>query len=189
MENLLSIFIGIGLSAASGFRIFIPFLVLGITSTMGFVDLDDDFKWISTAPAIIVFAALTIAEIIGYFNPWIDNMLDTVATPLSIISGTILSLSVITGFDPLIQWSIAIIIGGGIAADFQFLSVKARSVSSVFSGGNGNPVISGLELVFSVILSILSIYLPVITFVIVIILMISLFIILRNAKARLNEKF
>lgn len=189
MEIILSTFAGIGLSAASGFRIFIPFLVLGITSSTGYLDLDDNFKWISTTPAILVFAAFSISEILGYFNPWIDNMLDTITTPLSLIAGTVLSLSVITGINPILHFSIAVIIGGGISAEFQFLSVKARSVSSVFSGGYGNSVISGLELFFSVILSILSVFLPVIVFVIVIILMISLFIILKKAKTRLNEKF
>lgn len=189
MENLLSIFLGIGLSAACGFRIFIPFLILGITSSMGLLDLDPNFEWISSTLFIIIFAAFSLAEIIGYFNPWIDNMLDTVATPLSIIAGIILSLSVITGFDPIIQWAIAIIIGGGITANFQFLSVKARSVSSVFSSGFGNPVISGLELLISIMLSILSILFPLIAFLFVIVLIVSLFVILRNAKARLNEKF
>lgn len=189
MENLISIFIGIGLSAASGFRIFIPFLILGIAVNMGLLNIDSSFVWLSSIQAVILFALATLIEVAGYFNPWVDNMLDTITTPFSIIAGTILSFSVITGIDPFFKLILSFIIGGLIAADFQFLSVKARSISSVFQGGLGNPFISGMELIFSILLSIFSILLPVTSFIIVITLMISLYVILKNAKARLNEKF
>ena len=51
MENLLSVCLGIGLSAACGFRVFIPLLVMSIASLAGHLALSDGFRWIGTYPA------------------------------------------------------------------------------------------------------------------------------------------
>jgi len=74
-EILLTILMGIGLSAASGFRIFIPFLVISIASLTGNLTLVDSFSWIGTYPALITFGMATVLEIAGYYIPWVDNIL------------------------------------------------------------------------------------------------------------------
>jgi hypothetical protein len=170
-ETILTILMGIGLSAASGFRIFIPFLVISIASLSGNLSLGESFTWIGTVPALITFSVATVLEIAGYFIPWIDNLLDTIASPAAVIAGIILMASVVSGMSPLLQWTLAIIAGGGIAATVQTLTSVTRAASTVSTGGIGNPAVSTAELGGSLTLSLMSIFIPVIAGILVLGLM------------------
>lgn len=161
METLLSVFIGIGLSAAVGFRIFIPFLIVSIASLTGNLELSMGFSWIGTYPALIAFSVATIVEILAYYIPWLDNFLDTIEHPASIIAGTVLAGSVITGMPPLLKWSLAIIAGGGVAGTIQATTGLTRLKSSALTGGIGNPIVSTSEAGGSIVLSLIAIYIPV----------------------------
>lgn len=171
MEILLTVLMGIGLSAASGFRIFIPFLIISIASLTGNLQLSDSFSWIGTVPALITFGIAAVLEIGGYFIPWIDNLLDTVASPAAVIAGIILMASVITGMSPLLKWGLTIIAGGGIAASMQALTGFTRLTSTTTTGGAANPLVSTAELGGSAGLAILAILVPVIAAIIVFLLL------------------
>ncbi len=185
LEILLTVLMGIGLSAASGFRIFVPFLVVSIASLTGNLTLADSFSWIGTVPAVITFGVATILEIGGYFIPWVDNLLDTVASPAAVIAGIILTASVILGMSPLIKWTLAIIAGGGVAATVQTLTGTTRAASTATTGGIANPVVSSAELGGSVILAAFAIFLPAVAGIIVIFL---LFWTVRIIKKRFSSK-
>ena len=167
-EIILSILMGIGLSAASGFRIFIPFLVLSIASYTGNISLADSFSWIGTLPALVTFGAATLIEIAGFYIPWIDNLLDTIASPAAVVAGIILTASVVTGMSPLLTWSLAIIAGGGIAGTIQALTGLTRATSSLTTGGLGNPAVSTVESGSSLTLSAIALFIPLIAGIIVI---------------------
>ncbi|MEO6695960.1 MAG: DUF4126 domain-containing protein [Ignavibacteria bacterium] len=157
MDVISGLVMGLSLSAASGFRIFIPFLILSIASLAGWTDALKSSEWIATYPAMIIFGFLSLLEIIGYYCPWIDNMLDLISTPVSIITGTVLASSVMIESDPFSKWVLAILLGGGVALNIQLLTVKARALSSVFSNGKGNQIIASIEIISSIIISILAI--------------------------------
>ncbi|MFQ5931753.1 MAG: DUF4126 domain-containing protein, partial [Nitrospiraceae bacterium] len=89
METLLSICVGIGLSAACGFRVFVPLLVMSIASRGAHLTLAPGFEWIGTYPALLAFAIASCIEIAGYYVPWVDNLLDTIATPTAIVAGIV----------------------------------------------------------------------------------------------------
>lgn len=169
-EIIISILMGIGLSAASGFRIFIPFLVLSVASYTGNISLTDSFSWIGTLPALVTFGAATLIEIAGFYIPWIDNLLDTIASPAAVAAGIILTASVVTGMSPLITWSLAIIAGGGIAGTIQALTGLTRATSSLTTGGLGNPAVSTVESGSSLTLSVMAVFIPFIAGFIVIVL-------------------
>ncbi|HEY6906158.1 MAG TPA: DUF4126 domain-containing protein [Ignavibacteriaceae bacterium] len=169
-EIILTVLMGIGLSAASGFRIFVPFLVISIASISGNLTLADSFSWIGTVPALITFSVATVLEIAGYFIPWVDNILDTIATPTAVIAGIILTASVITGMSPLLKWTLAIIAGGGVAAAIQAITGVTRVTSTATTGGLGNPVVSSAELGGSLLLALIAVFIPVIAAVITILL-------------------
>ena len=171
-EFILSLIIGIGLSASVGFRIFVPFLVLSIFSLLGFVNLSSGFDWIGTYPALIAFGFASLLEIIAYFFPWFDNLLDTVAGPVSIIAGALIMGSVLADFSPLFKWSLAIIAGGGLAGTIQHSTGLLRLTSSTTTGGIANPVISTTEAGASFSLSTLAILLPIVAFLLVLLLVI-----------------
>ncbi len=172
LELLITIFMGIGLSAASGFRIFVPFLVVSIAAFTGNLTLSDSFSWIGTLPALITFSLATVVEIAGYYIPWIDNLLDTIASPIAVIAGAVLMASVLNEISPLVKWVLAIIAGGGVAGTIQAITGVTRITSSVTTGGLGNPAVSSVESGGSLTLSVIAIFIPLIAGIIVIVLLI-----------------
>ncbi len=172
LELILSILMGIGLSAASGFRIFVPFLIISIASLSGNLTLASSFSWIGTVPALITFSIATILEITGYYIPLIDNILDTISSPAAVIAGIILMASVVLGMSPLLKWVLAIIAGGGIAATVQASTGITRVTSTATTAGLGNPVLSSVELGSSVILGVIAVFIPLIAAIVVMLLLV-----------------
>src|ERR1041385_6041987 len=100
MEPVLSFLVGVGLSAACGFRVFVPLLVVSMASSSGHLQLACGFEWMGSTAALIAFATATALEIAGYYLPWVDNLLDTVASPAAIIAGTIVTASLVADMSP-----------------------------------------------------------------------------------------
>jgi hypothetical protein len=173
VEIFLSICIGIGLSAACGFRVFLPLLCVSVAAHFGVahVKLAPSFAWLASTPAMIIFGAATVAEIAAYYVPWVDNLLDTIAVPLAAIAGIFVTASVVADIDPLWRWTLAIIAGGGIATSTQLATTKARVTSSALTGGLGNPVLATIENVLSSILSVFSVLWPVAALVLVVVVL------------------
>ncbi len=161
METLLSVCLGVGLSAACGFRVFVPLLVMSIASLSGHLHLAHGFEWIGSYSALVAFSVATILEIAGYYIPWLDHFLDVIATPAAIVAGTVVSASMVTDMSPLLKWALAIIAGGGAAGVVQGMTVATRGMSLVGTGGLGNPLVATLELAGSVVTSVLAILAPV----------------------------
>jgi len=170
-EILLTILMGIGLSAASGFRVFIPLLVVSIASFTGNLTLADSFSWIGTLPAVITFSIATVFEIAGYYIPWVDNIFDTITSPMAVVAGAVLMASVVTDISPLFKWTLAIIAGGGVAGTIQALTGMTRVTSSLTTGGLGNPAVSTVESGSSITLSAMAVFIPLIAGIIVIALL------------------
>lgn len=174
-QTIIGIILGIGLAASSGFRVFIPLLVLSASAYFGLWELNDSWQWLSSPVALATFGAATLVEIFGYFIPFIDNLLDTIAIPLATMAGTLIMVSTITDLDPVITWVLAIIAGGGTAAAIKTTMGAARATSSVGTAGIGNPVISTAETGISLSMSILAIFLPVIALVVILIIVFFMF--------------
>src|SRR5215467_1920388 len=134
MENLLSALVGIGLAAACGFRVFVPLLVLSLAARSGEMTLAHGFGWIASQPALIAFSVATVVEIAGYYIPWVDHLLDTLASPAAIVAGTVVTASAVTDISPFLKWSLAVIGGGGVAGVVQSGTVLTRAASTVTTG-------------------------------------------------------
>jgi len=160
IEVLLSIAIGVGLAAAVGFRVFVPFTVISLAALSGYLELAPGFDWIGSYPALLVFAVATVLEIAAYYIPWVDNLLDSIATPAAIVAGAVITASVVGDVSPLLRWSLAAIAGGGVAAAVQSGTVLLRGTSSTVTGGLGNFAVSSSELLGSVLTSLLAVFLP-----------------------------
>ncbi len=158
---LLTACLGIGLSAACGFRVFVPMLILSVAANAGHITLASGFDWIGSTPALVTFAVATALEIGAYYIPWLDNLLDSMASPTAVVAGTVVTASVVTDVSPLMQWSMALIAGGGAAGAVQAATVLVRGSSTVGTGGLANPLVSTAELGGSLFMSVLSIFLPI----------------------------
>lgn len=159
--TILSILVGVGLSAACGFRIFVPLLVMNLAAMSGHLHLAQGFQWLGTYPATIAFSVATCLEIAGYYIPWVDHLLDTMATPAAVVAGTIVSASMVADMSPFLKWTLAVIAGGGAAGLIQGTTVVTRGASTAATGGLGNPVVATLELAGAVITSLMALLAPV----------------------------
>ena len=161
-ELITAVALGVGLSASTGFRVFIPMLVASIAAHFGILPLTDSFHWLGSWAAIISFGTATVVEVAAYYIPFVDNLLDTITTPLAVGAGTLLMTSVLPVDNELVKWITGFILGGGAAATIQSGSVISRLTSSKFTAGAGNPVVSTGENVAALGGSILTLFIPVI---------------------------
>ncbi len=171
-ETILSIFLGIGLAASVGFRVFVPLFALSLASHFGIWELNESWQWVGSLGAVITLGVATIVEIFAYYIPFIDNLLDSIAIPLAAIAGTAVMVSTVADLNPVITWSLAIIAGGGAATAIAGSSAATRLTSTSTTGGLGNPVVSTLETGTAITLSAFSIFLPIIGFVLVLLVFI-----------------
>lgn len=168
---LFGIALGIGLAAATGFRIFVPLLLAGIAARAGWIPLNDGFAWLESTPALITLGTAAIFETLAYYIPGVDHVLDAIAGPAAVIAGVIASASVMTDLPPAAMWPLAIIAGGGAAGLTKSGTALVRAQTGVATAGFGNPVVSTMETVSATGLSILAIAVPILCLVLVVVIL------------------
>ena len=159
-DYALSVVLGIGLAAATGFRVFLPMLVMSGAAYTGHLQLDDGFAWLATPSALTMLGVAAVAEILAYYVPGVDNLLDALATPAALVAGTVVSAAVITDLPPMVKWTAAVIAGGGMAGIMQGMTAILRAKSTVLTGGLGNSLIATAQLVGSLLVSLLTLAAP-----------------------------
>src|SRR5262245_49095011 len=164
----LSIVLGVVLAAATGFRVFLPMLIVSGAAYAGHLSLDNSFAWLATPFALTMLGAAALVEVLAYYVPGVDNLLDAVATPAAFVAGTIVSAAVMTDLPPMAKWMAAVIAGGGTASLTQGVTAILRAKSTVVTGGLGNPVIATGELGGSLLLSLPALAAPLAAFAVVI---------------------
>ncbi len=183
-ETILGILTGLSLSAACGFRVFVPLLVMSIASyhgpplslppgfdwfnaLTGHLTLASGFEWIGTPLAMKAFGIATISEIVAYYVPWFDNVLDHITTPIAVIAGALVMGSSLVDMSPFLRWTLAIIAGGGIAGVTQGTTVVARGGSTAASLGTTNWIVATIEWISSFLLSLLALLVPALILIVV----------------------
>jgi Domain of unknown function (DUF4126) len=184
METLIAVALGLALSAACGFRIFVPLLAVGAAQATGYLTLAPKFAWIGSTPALVVLGVATVIEIAAYHVPWLDHLLDTIASPAAIIAGIMVTASVVTDMDPMWRWTLAVIAGGGLAGAVQGSTVLVRAASTAATGGLANPAVATAELAGAVAISILALLVPVLALLAVAIGILLTILWLRRRRAR-----
>jgi hypothetical protein len=182
MNEIVAIFAGVGLAAACGFRVFVPLFIASLAANTGieaFGGMDfqallgTDFDWLGSTPVTIALGVATVLEVGSYYIPWLDNALDTVATPAAVVAGTFISGAMLPEFmgDEALKWIVAAIMGGGTAGVVQGASVITRGTSTASTGGIGNPAVSTAELGGSVLTAGLAVLVPILAGVLVLVML------------------
>ena len=161
LQLALSIALGIGLAAAVGLRVFLPMLVVSIAAYTRHLPLSSGFEWLGTAPAIVMLSVAAVVEILAYYIPGVDNLLDALAAPAALIAGTVVAAAVMTDLPPIVKWTTAVIAGGGAAGLTQGLTSLLRMKSTVMTGGLGNHALSTGEWGGALVISLLALAVPV----------------------------
>ncbi|XLS27701.1 DUF4126 domain-containing protein [Flavobacteriaceae bacterium M23B6Z8] len=183
-DTIISIFLGIGLAASVGFRVFLPLFVLSLATYFEMWQLNESWEWIGSLGALIIFGVATLAEIFAYYIPWFDNLLDTIALPLATVAGTAVMVSTMADMTPAVTWTLAIIAGGGTATAIKGATSATRLTSSATTAGVANPIVSTVETGTSMVVSAASVFIPVLAVILVIIILTIVFLFYRKIRPR-----
>jgi len=170
-EPLIGVALGIGLAAATGFRIFIPLLVAGLAAHFGYLPLGDGFQWLKEPAALVMLGTAAAFETLAYYIPGVDHALDVVAGPATLVAGAVASAAVMTDIPPAVLWPVAVIAGGGAAGLTKGSTALLRAKSGAMTGGLANPVVSTVETVGATGLAMLAVIVPLLCFVAVVALL------------------
>ncbi|TXI90153.1 MAG: DUF4126 domain-containing protein [Chryseobacterium sp.] len=159
---IISAFIGIGLAAATGFRVFLPMFIVSLASYFNWIPMNEHFEWLAGLPTLITTGIATIIEILAYYIPFVDHLLDTVSIPMATVAGSILFASQFADLGTFPQWALALIAGGGTAATISSGFAGIRAASTATTGGLGNSMVGTTETAGAGIMSVLAMAAPVI---------------------------
>lgn len=180
LSYVLPAFIGIGLAAASGFRVFLPMFAVSLASYMGWIPMNETFQWLAGLPTLITTGIATVVEILAYYIPYVDHLLDTMSVPLATVAGSIMFASQFADIGTFPQWALALIAGGGTAAAISSGFAGTRAASTATTGGLGNSVVATTETAGAGIMTILAMAAPILAGIAAIILVIVVIILGRK---------
>ena len=168
---LISVALGIGLAAATGFRVFLPLLAVALAARLDVIPLNESFAWLYSTAAIVTLGTASVLEVLAYYVPGVDHALDLLASPATLVAGTLASASVMADIPPAVLWPIAIIAGGGVAGLTKGTTALVRAKTGVATVGLGNPVVATVETAGATVLSVLAIAVPLLCLIAVVALL------------------
>lgn len=162
MQIVLAILLGLGLSASTGLNTFLPLLLLAAAARFGIagITLGEKFEWLTSDVAMIVLIIAAIIELVADKVPAVDHVLDVVGTFIRPVAASVAAASVFTGIDPTVAAVLGLMIGAPTSFGFHTLKAGTRVASTAATFGCANPIISLVEDILSVALSVLSIFAP-----------------------------
>ncbi|UHO38477.1 DUF4126 domain-containing protein [Chryseobacterium capnotolerans] len=188
LSYVISAFIGIGLSAATGFRVFLPLFAVSLASYFHWIPTNESFEWLAGLPALITTGIATVVEILAYYIPFVDHLLDTISVPLATIAGSVLFASQFADLGTFPQWALALIAGGGTAATISSGFAGIRAASTATTGGLGNSVVGTTETAGAGIMTVLAMVAPIIAAIVAIVLLVLVIVYGRKAWRKLRGK-
>jgi hypothetical protein len=165
---------GLALSAAAGFRVFVPLLLAGLAARLGYLELTSEMAWLGSDAAIVALATATALEVTAYYVPWLDNLLDTLTAPAAVLAGVVAWAAVTPELSPLLRWTLAVVAGGATAGAVQAGTTLARFKSSVVTAGLANALLATGELMGSLVLTVLALLVPLLAGALVLVLLVVL---------------
>lgn len=126
-----------------------------------------------------------LAEIMAYFIPVVDNLLDIIITPASFLAATILTTSFLKIDSIELRWTLGILAGGGVASTIQAGTGLLRLAFTKFIYGFGNTFFSTLENSVAVIFLLLALWLPILMAILGVLLFVFL---LKKVLKRIQTK-
>ena len=177
-----SLLMGIGLSSSTGYKPFIPLLIIGISSRLGFIELTEQSQWISSTLFICILVALSVLEVFSASIPIIGRIFEVLGIPITLVCGYI-TITSITGnlveSNIIIKHLIGILLGSGSAGLIKTLTIIKNTLSDTVTFGLSSFLNSMIDTIKAIFISIVAIVAPIL---VCIILVASLFITYRGIK-------
>jgi uncharacterized membrane protein len=196
--GMLELLTGTGLAAAAGLNAYIPLLLVGLSSRfLDWIQLPPAWAWLENEWVLIVLGVLFVIEVVADKIPVVDSVNDWIQTIVRPAAGGILfgsgtSSETVAVTDPAEffasnQW-VPIVIGIVLSLLVHAGKTFARPAANAVTAGVAAPVLSTLEDISSVVLSLLAILFPVLVIVGVIGLAVGLIAVFRRMRRRRSER-
>lgn len=172
IEGISGILTAFGLSSSAGLNAYLPLLIVALTARFtNLIHLQEPYNLLTNGWVIGVLGVLLVIEIFADKVPLIDHANDVIQTAIRPAAGAVLFASnanVINDMNPVLALAAGLLLAGGVHAT----KATVRPVVTATTGGLGNPVVSTLEDVIALIVSVLSILLPLVTFILILVMVI-----------------
>jgi Domain of unknown function (DUF4126) len=182
VEGIAGYFTALGLSTAAGLNAYIPLLSIGLLSRYtDLIHLSSPWDRLGDPLVLGIVGLVGVADFIGDKVPIVDHVLHLIGIAVAPIVGGLLALATASVFD--VSPGLTVTLGVAAALATQVGRTAARPVSTVTTGGGGNPVLSLAEDGVSGALSITALIWPVVTAVLAVVVLIAVFLLWRRWRA------
>jgi hypothetical protein len=149
--------IGLALAASAGLRAFLPLLVTGVAARVEWMPLAEPVRWLAETPALIALSVAVVLELVGDKVPAVDHALDAIQGPVRTAAGMLAFSAVFAPSAPTWCTALLTIVAGGAALSVHATKSFVRLGSTAATAGVGNPIMSAIEDVLSLVVSVLSV--------------------------------
>lgn len=185
-QMIYPVLLGLGLAASTGLNTFLPMFLLAAAAHFQVFDahqlLNGNFAWVASGGALAALAIATVFEVVGDKIPAVDHFLDAIGTVARPAVGAFAAASVFNG-DPASAALAGLIVGAPTALGFHTIKAGTRAASSATTMGVGNPILSTLEDIAAVLMTIVAILSPVVVPLLLLVLALVLWKMWRSAKS------
>jgi Domain of unknown function (DUF4126) len=178
-----SVFAAFGLSGAAGLNAWIPLFATGLLDRVGVIDLSAPYSDLSSTPALIIMGAALVLDFVGDKVPTVDHVLHVAGTVIAPVSGAVVFVAQ-TGTHTDIPPVAALLVGSAVSGSFHAGRAALRPVSTATTAGAGNPILSLIEDVGSVVLTALAVLAPLLAFLLVLAVLVALAVSFRTLRRR-----
>jgi hypothetical protein len=129
-EPIAAVIVGLLLSLSAGVRTTLPLLAVNLLAFYHEITLPENMAWLGTQPTLIILSVACAAETVVHFIPVAGTWLRAMATPLAFVAGTLLMAVPLGDHNPLYQWTLAAVLGGGAATLTHLGVTGARAMTA-----------------------------------------------------------
>lgn len=164
VEYVIPVVAGVCLSACTGFRAFLPPLLIGIVYRFfpAWLHIGTGLGFLASTPVLVALSVAAVVEFLGDKIPAVDHLLDMIELPVKMALSAVLTTMIIPEGDlKSIVMMIALVLGQGATVSMHAGKAGLRAVSTAATGGLANPVISLIEEIVVGVGTVLSLVVPV----------------------------
>lgn len=136
--------LGAGLSWASGLRLYLTVLVVGVCARLGIVHLPDTLSALASGWVIGVAGILAVVEFLADRIPAFDSLWDAIHTFIRIPAGALLAAGSLGHADPTLL-TVAALAGGALAGSAHLAKAGTRALINLSPEPFSNWVASSTE--------------------------------------------
>jgi hypothetical protein len=129
-ETIALVLVGLLFSLSAGVRITLPLSALNQLAEHHVIALPPNLSWMGDPGTLILLGVAFVAETLVHFVPIVGTSVKAISTPLAFAAGTLLMAVPLDHQNPLIQWTLAGMVGGGLATLTHVGLTGARTVSA-----------------------------------------------------------